>query len=290
MSKKFKAGIFLLLGILIFIIVLAGCEQLSVEGNNYVSTRFSTDVVEGENRLVTERDELLAFVNQEQTDLNKLAKYDDDFFKSNLLVIFKIVEPSSDSKSEIKSYTIENGTITINVETTRSGTDDVSTHYYFILELTKNEGNGITEIKVMKNNKLLVNKVSEEEYNNFVAQFDLSEEKVLIGEISADAEFTNDVILIVMKKTSTYPEFRAEYLGLDEVIGFRYIMQFPSKDRDEDYKSRFRQIIAIDLIPQEREKIIELIKEIEKLDFVRSAEPNIIVHLLTNSSNFELKQ
>ncbi len=34
MSKKFKSYIFLMLGVLIFIIVLAGCEQLPVVGNN----------------------------------------------------------------------------------------------------------------------------------------------------------------------------------------------------------------------------------------------------------------
>ena len=271
MNKKLRLSIFLMLGVLIFVFVLAGCEKVPGIKATYVSTQFSNGAVEGESRLVKERSELLSFVNQEQTDLSKLAKYDDNFFKSNSLVIFKIVEENQDNKSEIASYTIENDTITINVETTKQGKDGTSTHYYFILEMKKNSGDSITKIKVLKNGELLLNKFTEEEYNNYVMQFDLTEEKHYSA-YTVDSSFYNDKILIVMRRTSTYPEFKLEYLGLSEAVSFEYLVG--PRPGEHNNLNVFRQIVAVKLIPQTKERIIEIVKRIEKLDFVRSADPN----------------
>ena len=40
--------------------------------------------------------------------------------------------------------------------------------------------------------------------------------------------------------------------------------------------SQTRKIIRINLVPQEKERIIEIIREVEKIPFIKAVEPNMI--------------
>ena len=48
----------------------------------------------------------------------------------------------------------------------------------------------------------------------------------------------------------------------------------------EEYLNRFHQFVIIHIEPKGKEHVLELIKEIEKLPFVLSAEPDYIEHLI----------
>ena len=70
--------------------------------------------------------------------------------------------------------------------------------------------------------KIDSNKSIENELKNYIAQFDLNDKKILWdGDINC--EFSLDCIIIDLKKTNTYPEFKLEYLGINETIKFEYI-------------------------------------------------------------------
>ena len=70
--------------------------------------------------------------------------------------------------------------------------------------------------------KINSNKSIENELKNYIAQFDLSDKKIL-WDGDVNCEFSLECIIIDLKKTNTYPEFKLEYLGINETIKFEYI-------------------------------------------------------------------
>lgn len=133
-------------------------------------------------------------------------------------------------------------------------------------------------------NTTTTNQTTEEiELANYISQFDLSDEKQ-IWDGSVEDDFASDRILITLKKTSSYPEFKLKYLGIEEAISFEYLRgplppDYYFKDEYADYLDRFRQDVSIHLVPQEKERIIELVREIEKLEFVKLVSPSMIYEL-----------
>lgn len=274
MSKRLRTSIFLMLGVLILIFMMVGCNKTPVVNSSYIQVDNSPFTSNKSTKaLIEDREELFSFFVFVEGDFNTVSNYDDVFFKDNSLVIFKIVEESKENKSEIKSYKIKKGTITVNLETVSRGKDNVPATYYFILELEKKEADSITQINIVKNGELLLNKVDETEYNDFVKQFDVSEEKKEWQQ-SDDIDYLDCALAIEFKKTSTYPEFKLEYLGIDEAVAFGYIEGPQPEEFDdslyEEYLKAFRQTIFVYLNSQGREKIVDVIRKIEKLDFVYS--------------------
>ena len=127
------------------------------------------------------------------------------------------------------------------------------------------------------------NKSIENELKNYIAQFDLNDKKILWdGDINC--KFSLDCIIIDLKKTNTYPEFKLEYLGINETIKFEYISGPKPAEYlfDEQYceiLSNFRQSVIVYIVPEDKEKIIEIIKIVEKLDFVKHVYPNVSYEL-----------
>jgi hypothetical protein len=103
------------------------------------------------------------FIVESTTDLNFLLddnapeEYNHSFFANNSLVVFKNVEPSMGSRSEIKSYFIDNGVLKIDVETVTVGMDCAIGWWWFILELDKEEITSIETIKLIKDDVELIN-------------------------------------------------------------------------------------------------------------------------------------
>ncbi len=164
-KNKVKIVVFKIICVLmvsmIVIIVLAGCAKTPAVRSNCVEIHSGLmDVGEGDCALVKNRNELLAFVEVMSVDLDELAKYDDKFFQSNSLVIFNIIERHKDTENEIVTYAIENGTITINMETTKQGSDDNPAGYHWFVELNAKEASEITDIVIMKNGEKLQGKVA----------------------------------------------------------------------------------------------------------------------------------
>lgn len=131
--------------------------------------------------------------------------------------------------------------------------------------------------------KINSNKSIENELKNYIAQFDLNDKKILWdGDINC--EFSLECIIIDLKKTNTYPEFKLEYLGINETIKFEYISGPKPAEYlfDEQYSeilSNFRQSVIVYIVPEDKEKIIEIIKIVEELDFVKHVYPNVSYEL-----------
>ena len=111
--------------------------------------------------------------------------------------------------------------------------------------------------------------------------FRLSDEQILFKG-SVDDEFNCDVILLTLKNTTTYIELSKRHFKLDEITEVGYISSTPPshffEPGNEDKLNNFHQDVFLYVDVETKEEIIELIKELEKLPFIRSAEPNYIEH------------
>ena len=121
--------------------------------------------------------------------------------------------------------------------------------------------------------------LKEVDSNWILNQFDLSGEKVIYsGDINSN--FADDMIILTMMKTNSYPILTPSDFGIDDIVRIDYVAERPN---DYMYKegtaSNYTQIVFILVKPRGKEKIIEYIKELEKLPFVRSAEPNMIMSI-----------
>ena len=112
--------------------------------------------------------------------------------------------------------------------------------------------------------------------------FRLSDEQILFKG-SVDDEFNCNVILLTLKHTTTYIELSKRHFKLDEITEVVYISSTPPshfyEPGNEDKLDNFHQIVFLYVDVETKEEIIELIKELEKLPFIRSAEPNSIEHV-----------
>ena len=112
--------------------------------------------------------------------------------------------------------------------------------------------------------------------------FRLSDEQILF-EGCVDDEFNCDVIFLTLKHTTTYIELSKKHFKLDVVTDVVYLSSTPPshfyEPGNEDKLDNFHQIVFLYVDVETKEEIIELIKELEKLPFIRSAEPNYIEHL-----------
>ena len=111
--------------------------------------------------------------------------------------------------------------------------------------------------------------------------FRLSDEQILFKG-SVDDEFNCDVILLTLKHTTTYIELSKRHFKIDEITKVSYISSTPPsyffEPGNEDKLDNFNQIVFLYVDVESKEDIIELIKELEKLPFVRSVGPNSIEH------------
>lgn len=138
------------------------------------------------------------------------------------------------------------------------------------LEVEDTDNIGGIEFNYSNSNRILVWS-NETEYIKYLKQFDL-EDKKEIWQGSINDSFENDSIVIVLKYSDYNPEFKLEYLNIDEALDYEYLMGGSSTTNFIIHW----QIIRINLIPQEKERIIEIIREVEKLEFIKSAEPDMI--------------
>ena len=109
--------------------------------------------------------------------------------------------------------------------------------------------------------------------------FRLSDEQFLFSG-NTELEFLCDVILLTLKHTTTYIELSKRHFGIDAITKVVYISATPPshfyEPRNEEKLDNYSQIVFLYVDVETKEEIIKLIKEIEKLPFVRSAEPNYI--------------
>lgn len=108
--------------------------------------------------------------------------------------------------------------------------------------------------------------------------FDLEDDKYIWDE-NQEYDFADDMIILVLKRTKTYPKLEIEDFGIDNIESIVY----PGGELPPDYyfsdeyegDGYYRQIVYIMLKKHGKDKVIEAIREFDKLEFVSSAEPNV---------------
>jgi len=117
------------------------------------------------------------------------------------------------------------------------------------------------------------------EINEVLKQFDLTDTKTIWAQIDG-ADFTDDVVIVVLRKTSTYPELELKYFKLDNAKGIEYADWRPPAyfftPGYEDFLDGFRASVHITLKDTGKDKVVEAIRHLETLDFVMYAGPNSI--------------
>ncbi len=112
--------------------------------------------------------------------------------------------------------------------------------------------------------------------------FDLSDEKILFKG-SVNDEFTCDIIILTLKHTTTYIELSKRHFGIDCITEVEYLggPRPPEYFFEEEYRhllESYNQIVFLHVDVQSKSEIIDIIKELEKLESVRSANFDFILH------------
>lgn len=137
----------------------------------------------------------------------------------------------------------------------------------------------------------------EVEDQEFLKEFDLTEPKEYwTGTI--DDNFSDDRVLVCMRKTTTFPELELHHFELDNAESLEYLMLRPPEDYENP--SGYTQIAVITLKEHGKDKVVDAIKHLEKLPFIKLASPNHImigpplmitvdytVGLIDNDASFE---
>ena len=155
MFKNKTIKLFLILGVILFSLVgVVGCSNSNGSDNvnaTYIEMSYPEDAVDNEFTLVNNHLDLLTLLKNDAPE-----KYNDSFFESKSLLIFKITEPSGGNKSEIESYEIIDKTLNVYVKTKQYGIAEDVGCWVFILELRKDEVNKFDGIRIFKDGEEII--------------------------------------------------------------------------------------------------------------------------------------
>lgn len=170
-----------------------------------------------------------------------------------------------DAKQEIESYV--------------SAEDYSTENWLAVLEIIEdgkavinNAKNNSAVETAVTNAKTSINEIAKEEVtvDGISNQFDLTELKEYwTGSINDD--FEDDRIVVIMKKTTIYPELELETFGLDNAESLHYSFLAPKNENPN-----FHQILVIFLKTKGKDQVILAINELNKLDFIKTASPEYI--------------
>lgn len=170
MFKRKTIKFFLILGVILFSLVgVVGCSNPT--GSNsinatYIRTHFEEDDIDGQLEIINNHIDLITLLEN-----NIPEKYDDNFFETKSLLVFKIVESSGGNKSEIESYIINDKILNVYVKTKQYGDTTDMGYWWFILELNKKEVNTFENVKILKNGEEIMSKLNNENNGNRINSF-----------------------------------------------------------------------------------------------------------------------
>lgn len=248
------------------------------------------------NYLFIDYDENTDVVIKLSRDCNKIASvniYHNSPFDSDVIskiefgmtvnqVIELIGNPTETFTSGIISLAFENDEATINIQFIDDGEDlivlYVKTEYKDDATDTPEIGeheheyiDGVCDCGVFSGEWLEEN-------------FKLEEETVYFSG-SVDDKFTDNIIIVVLKNSRTYPILTERHFLLKEDIKLEHLFNKPTRPKEytdaqwDNYLDNYHQFVFIHIKPQGKEHIIELIKQIEQLPFVLYAGPDYLYEL-----------
>lgn len=113
--------------------------------------------------------------------------------------------------------------------------------------------------------------------NNIILNyFDLADEKIIWNGDINDPYILDDSIIVTLKRTETYPRLDLSVFSLDNAVSMEYLgsITMPNNISNPD---KWRQKVIIHLTSEGKEKLVETIRQIEQLEFVKQVNPNGMV-------------
>ena len=116
--------------------------------------------------------------------------------------------------------------------------------------------------------------------NDYILKsFDLEDKKVY-WKGTVDDDFPDDLVIVVLKKPINFIELSVECFGLENAVNIEYVggvtpPDYLFKPEYEYQLEHYRQIIYIHLEPLGKEKVIEAVRVLEQLEFVKTASPSV---------------
>lgn len=160
MLKNKTIKLFLMLGVILFSLIgVVGCTNPNGSGSinaTYIRTDFDDDI-DGQIEIINTYTDLISLLENDAPE-----KYDDNFFETKSLLVFKIVESSGGNKSEIESYEIIDKTLNVYVKIKQYGDTADLGYWWFILELNKKEVENFENVKIYKNGEEIMNELNNE--------------------------------------------------------------------------------------------------------------------------------
>lgn len=145
-------------------------NQNSTDNNiinaTYISTYFVDDDIDGQFEIINKHIDLITLLENDVPE-----KYDNNFFETKSLLVFKIVESSGGNKSEIESYIINDKTLNVYVKTKQYGDTADMGYWWFILELNKKEVENFENVKIYKNGEEIMSELNYENNGNRINSF-----------------------------------------------------------------------------------------------------------------------
>lgn len=117
------------------------------------------------------------------------------------------------------------------------------------------------------------------------SNFDVNEEKIYYN----DKELPNilyDTLIIVLKRSKTYPQLTLRHFPFSRVLDIELLFESPVRpsnysDSDwEKYLYTFHQMVILTIDAKNYEEMIFILREVEKLPYVLSVEPDIVESLI----------
>ena len=109
---------------------------------------------------------------------------------------------------------------------------------------------------------------------DILRHFDLTDPKEFwIGTI--DDDFAEDTVILGLRRTSTFPELELRHFRLENAERVEYLDVRPPDHLNEAQRINFRQIVFLRLKQHGKEEVVEAIRHLETLKFVKWAEPNL---------------
>lgn len=179
-----------------------------------------------------------------------------------------------DAKQQIENYAYTKGQNNYSVESWDAILQAVSAGKTAIDDAASEPDVDISYLAAVQRIDAIIPK--EEKMEEILKHFDLTDPKIFFDETSfSDNMYTeDDTIIVIFKKTTTYPMLDLHHFNLSNAKSFIYSQATPNDgplgwvERDEG-----RQAGQIFLVEGGKEKIIEAIRHLEQLEFVKSAQP-----------------
>lgn|SRR5690554_78409 len=130
----------------------------------------------------------------------------------------------------------------------------------------------------LSSDETLIGESTQEKISNSIADnFDLNDEKIYWSG-TIDDDFHPDKVVVIFKKTTEYPELTIADLKVPNLLSIEYSSIKPKNN----HLTNFRQMAYLYLADEGKEKVLEVIKLLEELEYIQYVGPVLIYTVATN--------